>query len=403
MSPAARYLLAWTMSTLTLLTAVASINLLVDPYDLFRLVTREGFNRVKSNAGQRTLIFKRTNVERMRPNALILGNSRAEIGFDPDSPAWPAAMRPVFNLALPGTGPQSALEEFRRVRDIHAPRLVLVGLDFLDFRVDPSVRFVPAPSTRQEDTPLQTIRNRTSALLTIDALGDSLGTLKAQRDPYSTALTEAGFNPMRDYVGIARSEGYYAIFRQRNQENAKNYVRGWKSIYLDDGRTSSAFDALGKIIAAAHDRNIAVRLVIYPYHANTLVLFHQTGLWPAFEAWKRELVNLVENAPTGADVEVWDFSGFAPYSDEAVPAPGDKTSEVRWYWEAGHFKKSLGDRLLARIFGSSGDDPQWGRRLTPQDVDEHIRRMRVARDEYERAHPIEVAELGAMVTAASAR
>jgi hypothetical protein len=400
MSPAVRYLLAWTSSTLVLIVGVATINLLVDPYDLFRVVNLEGFNRIKSHAGQRNLTFKRKNVERMRPNALILGNSRAEIGFDPDSPAWPAGMRPVFNLSLPGTGPQSALDEFRRVQDINAVRLVLVGMDFLDFRIDPSARFGYAPSLPQPDNPLQGIRNDMSSLLTIAALVDSFGTLKAQRDPYSASLTEAGFNPMRDYVGIARSEGYYAMFRQRNQENAKNYARGWKSIFQGDGRPSPEFDAVAQIIAAALDRKTEVRLVIYPYHANTLVLFHQAGLWPAFEAWKRELVKLLEKVPAGADVELWDFSGFLPYADEKVPRPGDKTSEMRWYWEAGHFKKTLGDMLLARIFDAGGETEHWGTRLTPQNSEEHLRQLLAARDDYERAHPAELAELAMLLAAA---
>ena len=399
MSPAARYLLAWISATLVLLGTVAAFNLLVDPYDLFRVVEREGFNRVKSHAGQRTALFKRKNVERMRPNALVLGNSRAEIGFDPDSPAWPAALRPVFNLALPGTGPHSALDEFRRALDISAPRIVLVGLDFLDFRVDPSSRNGFAPSPLRPDDPLQGFRDRTSVLLTIDALVDSFGTLKAQRDPYAASLTEAGFNPMRDYVGIAHREGYYAMFRQRNQENAKNYVRGWKSIYLADGRVAPALDAVGQIISVASHQQIAVRLVIYPYHAHTLVLLHGAGLWPAFDAWKRELVKLVENAPTGTDVELWDFSSFLPYADERVPGPGDTTSELRWYWEAGHFKKSLGDVLLARLFDPRGTDPQWGRQLTPQNVEQHLGQLGAARDDYERAHSAELAELAAFIAA----
>jgi hypothetical protein len=403
MAPPIRYLSAWISATLGLLAAVAAFNLLVDPYDLFRVVDRDGFNRIKSHAGQRAPMFKRKNVERIRPNTLILGNSRAEIGFDPDSPAWPAALRPVFNLALPGTGPQAALDEFRRAQDVGAPRLVLLGLDFLDFRVDPSSRLGLAPSPLPPDDPLQALRDRTSALLTIDALVDSLGTLKAQRDPYPASLTDAGFNPMRDYVGIARREGYHAMFRQRNQENAKSYVRGWKSIYLSDGRLAPAFAAVEQIIAAAGERRTAVRLVIYPYHAQTLVLFHQAGLWPAFEAWKRELVKLVARAPAGSDVELWDFSSFSPYADESVPGAGDTVSELRWYWEAGHFKKSLGDILLARLFDARGTDTRWGRRLTPQDIEEHLGELRLARDDYERAHSAVLAELSALTAAAIQR
>ena len=114
------------------------------------------------------------------------------------------------------------------------PKLVLVGLDFLDFRVDPESR-TNFDSTR--DRSFGRFRERVSALLTIGALADSLATLKAQYDPYPTSLTEAGFNPMRDYVGIARREGYYAMFRQRDLENANAYVRGSKDVYLARRKT----------------------------------------------------------------------------------------------------------------------------------------------------------------------
>jgi len=385
------------MSTVALLAAVALINLVVDPYGIFRIVDLDGFNRIKSQAGQRAEIFKRRGLERMRPNAVILGNSRAEIGFDPDSPAWPDSARPVFNLALPGTGADAALDQLTRALSIASPRLILVALDFLDFRSD-AVTHDEAKSTHNE--PMQWLRERASALLTLSALADSMATVIAQRRPYPASLTDSGFNPMRDYVGIARSEGYYAMFRQRDEENAKTYVRGPKTIYRLDGRPSAEFRAVDRIIAIAGERGITVRFVIYPYHAHTLILFHQTGLWPAFEDWKRELVKRVEAAPAVADVQLWDFSGFSPYADEAVPQPGDTRSDMRWYWEAGHFKKSLGDALLGRLFTSEARPIGWGRRLTGNDLEAQLVHQRLSRDEYETSHAREAGELAELVTAA---
>ena len=403
MSAISRYLRAWTLATLLLLAAVAAINLLVDPYDIFRAVDADGFNRIKSQASQRTQLFKRTNVERMRPNALILGNSRAEVGFDPDSRAWPDAARPVFNLAAPGSGPMDALAEFQRVETFGDPKLLLVGVDFVDFRTDSSKRSDPAPASAPPESRWKIVRDRLSALLTTDALIDSLSTIKAQRDSNSPRLTTAGFNPMRDYVVIAGREGYYSMFRQRNQENARNYARGYKSIYRADGRPAPEFDAIARLLSAAHKRNVAVRLIIYPYHAQTLVLFHQAGLWDAFEDWKLELVKVVQSAPAGADVELWDFSGFAPYADERVPAPEDTASKLRWYWEAGHFKSALGDLALARIFDKRADDDPWGRRLSPSTIAAQLAELRAARDDYERAHPAEVADLATLVSGAARR
>jgi hypothetical protein len=248
---------------------------------------------------------------------------------------------------------------------------------------------------------LEWLRERIYALFTLKALADSLATLKAQHEPYPTSLRDDGFNPMRDYIGIARKEGYGTMFRQRNQENANAYARGSKTIYLPDGRPASEFHAFEKIIDMARSAGIGVRFVIYPVHAHTLVLFHQSGLWPAFEAWKRELVMRVDGAPSGTNIELWDFSGFSPYADENVPPPGDTKSEMRWYWEAGHFKKSLGDAMLTQIFDLQASQREWGRRLTASNLEEHLRRQREARDEYESVHSREVFELAGLAAAAS--
>lgn len=397
---AREYLWAWLWWTVLLLGSVVAVNIVIDPYGLFRVVDVPGVNRVKSQASERGSLFKHVSLERMHPRGLILGNSRAEIGFDPESPAWPLWARPAFNLALPGAGMAAVTGDFARALRGTTPKLVVVGLDFLDFRVDPSSDDsfnVPAPGA----DPSVDLRGRVSALLTMNALADSLATVKAQHEPYPTSLTEAGFNPKLDYVGIARREGYYALFRQREQENALAYVRGAKSIYQSGGRPAPAFDAVENIIAIAREHSITLRFVIYPYHAHTLVLFHLTGLWPAYEDWKRELAGRIEAARGTLDVELWDFTGFSPYADERVPPPGDTRTELRWYWEAGHFKKSLGDLLLADIF--DGEGKRWGSRLTKAGLQAHLQKQREARDDYERSRPDDLDELRRLVLAAAER
>ena len=396
MRPAARYLWAWVMSTAALLIAIFAVNLVVDPYGLFRIVDVPGLNRIKSQAGERAALFKRAGVERMRPAGLVLGNSRAEIGFDPESPAWPESARPVFNLALPGAGIAAVADELAEALRSTSPRLVVVGLDFLDFRVDPSSdeSFTAQPANADSTRGL---RDRATALLTLNALADSLATIRAQHQPYATSLTDTGFNPKRDYIGVSRREGYYAMFRQRDQENARAYVRGPKSVFQAGKRPAPAFDAVDNIIALARARGVALRLVLYPYHVHTLMLFQLTGLWPAYEDWKRELVGRVDAARGTMDVELWDFTGFSPYTDEQVPRPGDTRTELQWYWEAGHFKKSLGDLLLANMFDKRNNQEQWGRQLTGRNLDELLRQQREAREDYVRSHPDDVTALETLV------
>jgi len=66
---------------------------------------------------------------------------------------------------------------------------------------------------------------------------------------------------------------------------------------------------------------------------------------------------------------LWDFSGCHSVTIEDVPASGDLRSEMRWYWEAGHFKKELGDLVLDKVLDHP--DPQrkvpagFGTLLTP--------------------------------------
>jgi len=398
--PVAReYLWIWFWWTVVLLGSVAAINVLIDPYGLFRVVDVPGLNRLKSQASERGPLFKHANVTRVQPKTLILGNSRAEIGFDPDSLAWPDAARPVFNLALPGAGVGAVAGDFARALRGTNPELAVVGLDFVDFRVDPkagdSFRLAQGAGDRWRD-----LLDRSSAVLTLTAFADSLATVRAQHEPLSTGLTDAGFNPKHDYTAIARREGYFALFRQRDQENALNYSRGPKSVFQRDGRASPGFDAVDSIIAQARARGIALRFVIYPYHAHTLVLFHLAGLWPAYEDWKRELVRRVDAARETADVELWDFTAFSPYADERIPSPGDTRSELAWYWEAGHFKKALGDIVLARMFGAQGT---LGSRLAADMLETHLADQAAARLAYETTHREDVADLATLVARAPGR
>jgi hypothetical protein len=52
----------------------------------------------------------------------------------------------------------------------------------------------------------------------------------------------------------------------------------------------TGFAVVDYIISLARKRSNAPRFVFYRYHTHTVVLFELTGLWPAYEEWKREIV-----------------------------------------------------------------------------------------------------------------
>lgn len=369
-----RYLSTWFLATALLLLAIVAINLAVDPYGIFRLVDQPGFNSVKPTAASHGAMSKAYQVLRVQPKTLILGNSRAEVGLDPNHPAWPQSARPVYNAALPGTGTATSLRYLQHVLAAAAgdpakqPALVLWGVDFMDFLTDPtkptlartvntdnaeSMRLLTAAATIRMR---QQMRDYAESTLTLGVLVDSLTTLANQRNPYAVDLTPQGFNPMHDYLKITADEGYWAVFRQKDLMYDKSFARFPKGIFDASGNTSRHWQDLQDIMRLCRQHGIELRLFTYPYHAHMLDTFAKTGQTHGFELWKSTLAKTLTDeavASVKPAFVLWDFSTLNAITDEAVPPKGDRKSSMRWYWEAGHFKRELGGLMLEQMLGQA--------------------------------------------------
>jgi hypothetical protein len=387
----AAYLRLWLPLILLLLILAAIFNYLMDPYGLYR-PQAEGM--WKPHAGSQGELVKPYQAIRQPLGTLILGNSRAEVGFDPDDSAWQKAARPVFNMGIPGKGPRTARRLFEHVLAQHPPGLLVLGVDFLDFPIAPQARpeAEPALGARLLTGPagqanprrwIQVWHDRAATLLSLDALTHSLDTWRQRGRPGVPHLTQSGFNPMHDYQRMAAAEGYHNLFRQRDREYLRTLARKPRNLFLAGSRTSPGFEDIQAILQQARARRIPVQLVIYPYHARLLESLQIQGLWPLFEEWKRELARLASNQ--GDSVQLWDFSGYHVYATEPVPVAGDRASEVRWYWESGHFKSSLGHLMLERMRGNG--DPALGHQITPANLEQHLSMIRQEGAAYRSAQP----------------
>lgn len=403
-----RYLSLWMAITGVFLAGVAAVNAVVDPYGVVRLVDKPGFNQIKPAAGAHGAVSKAYQMLRVRPRTLLLGNSRAEVGLDPAHPALSA--RPVYNAALPGTGTQTSLRYLQHLlaeTSAHPqapPMVVIWGIDFMDFLTDPELQD-PVPLPKAEEDRLrkpgtadharwqQQTRDYLTATLTLSALLDTALTLASQQDVYAAHVDPMGFNPMRDYLPISAAEGYWSLFRQRDYENVKAYMRRPNRIFDASGATSSALNDLRELVRLCRQHGIALHLYTYPYHAHLLEIIRLTGHWSALEDWKRTLAQLLldEAQSSGRPAfELWDFSTFNTFTTEPVPLQGDRTSRMRWYWEAGHFKSELGNLMLDRMVGESQSSADMGVRLSPANVQAHIEEQRALGAQYRVANPGDV-------------
>lgn len=350
-SDSAQFLRWFASSVLAGVTLVVALVSLVDPYDQYRLVVSPGFNLIKPALTRYQNEIKLTRVVEVQPDVLILGNSRAEIGFDPDAPVFTRQNMSAYNLAVPGTGIANALAQVEYLHSVgFMPKIIVLSLEFLDFMEASQQNANPGPPAHLNDNshPVTGWFWRFDSLLSLAAVSDAIHTLFIQRNDEAETITSRGFNPLKQYRPITRDKGYYRLFQQRAQENTEIYLKK-----AQGSLTIADFASLNSILNRAAESGSEVKLIIYPYHAQILVLFEETGLWPAFQEWKsllvREIAAVRQQHPS-ARFTLFDFSGYGPYNCEKIPGKGDRQTATHWYWEAGHFKKELGDIVLESVF-----------------------------------------------------
>lgn len=388
MRTSGRFLGVVALTFAALCAAVIVLNVVVDPFYIFGSPANT-WNRLKPAALEHGAPTKTSLLGRVRPRTLLLGNSRVEVGFDPASAEWPSEMRPVFNGGLAGYTLSTSAELLDDALTAPGSDLkhVLVGVDLFDFlEADPSSpAWNPVDAAANQDQArtgsdssaalwafVTRMREALDATLTLDALVGSVTTVLAQNTPSATMLPN-GFDPKTDYGVYVRQHGFRDLFDQKQTQLDARFARYPHPEYADPYRTSS-FRSLRKIITVARVHDLDLTLVIYPYHAWLMDLVRKHGIWDASEAWKRALVRVVAETAPSIRVRVVDFSGYNAVTQEHVPAPGDVRTDVHWYWEPGHFRSALGDRMIARLYG--GGDRGFGRDLTPLTVDAVISSIR---------------------------
>ncbi len=329
------------------IAAVLAFVVLVDPYGLYGVFTKPGFNSVKPGLTRYQEDIKVAHAKAMQPEVVIVGNSRAEIGFDPQTVSRLAGGRPAYNLAVPGVAIGASVRQLEALQQAGVkPRTVILGIEFLDF-VAQRKHTAPGAEALARASGWYPLLWRFDTLFSLQTLADAIETLRIQRDSEAATISPQGFNPLLEYNGHVRNEGHFRIFDQRAREYAKVYLQR-----LKPGLRDERLAELDQMLKISGEGGADLRLVIYPYHAQILALFERAGLAPAFDQWKDAVLAHVADARRAypaARFTVIDFSGYHAFSCEPIPEPGDMRSRTRWYWEAGHFKKELGDVMLSQI------------------------------------------------------
>jgi hypothetical protein len=405
-----RFLAVWLAAVVGLLALVAGLNVAVDPYGILGAPRVTGVNADKVAGADWPRLSKPYLVEAAKPTTLLLGSSVIDVGMNPESAAWPDADRPVFNFAIDGGGPAVQLAALRHAFARTAPKLVLIGLAFEDAMqfpggatqaaagIDPEWTFTPRLRVADDGQPNPGYRQATLAdlafaTISLNALRDSVSTLLRQRDPLDTHQTRFGFNSGGKFMRWARNEGQYGLVLAKDEEKAPQLVR-WAR------RPALEVAPVGEMVrfALAHGARVIVYFV--PAYADELELYRQIGIVGRVQAWKAAVAETVEQAAGDADVPVWDFAGFSPYTTEALPLPHETGRQMRWIWESIHFRPELGDLMIRRMVG--GDGPaDLGTQVTTATLPADDARFDAAQSAWVATHPADVARIAGVVDAAA--
>lgn len=295
-----RFLLSVLIAFIGTAGIVGGVNYLVDPYGFFSSTRIDGFNSLKPKAGQRTQVVKPYQVMRVKPRTLIVGNSRPEMGIDPQSVCWGQADLPAYNLGLPGADMHMQVRFVQHALSSGGIQRILMAIDFIDFLKDKEgpkdISAWPEQALGYESRlrvdrfekpnlvySVRRVGDYLMGLFSLTGFTDSIVTLVSQGDPNASTRRPDGFNPARDYLDIIETEGQAVLFNQKNPEIVSSLSRSKLGIFQGGTRWSTSFESLRRLLRSARSADVQMILFINPYHADYLTAIDSTGRWDEFE------------------------------------------------------------------------------------------------------------------------
>jgi hypothetical protein len=402
----ARYVGIWAGTLVLMIGAIVALNVAVDPYAVIGTPRIPGLTAQKPAAADWPRVTKAYMVQRAHPTTLIIGNSSADVGFNPESPAWPQSARPVFNLAIDGGLPATHLRYLQHALSVTHPAHVMIAVNFLESMVLPSHQLSAATQSQFDFEPRMKVRADGSpnpdyarghfadlvfATLSFTALSDSINTLMHQNDPNATYETAFGWNDGGKFHRWARDDGFDNLVMNKDRAQIPVFLNWRQSKIVQT-------DEVAQMVSLARRHGADVTIMILPNHFHEMEMVRQLGLDADYDAWKTAIVKGVTAAAPDGGATIWDFSGYGSYTTETVPGPGDHTHRLRWFWEPVHFQADLGTLMIARAQGAT-EPADFGVRLTAAGLPRDIAAFHAGEVAWVAAHPAEVARIAALLKA----
>ncbi|MDH3286796.1 MAG: hypothetical protein OEP48_03590 [Betaproteobacteria bacterium] len=357
---------------------VGLLNRVVDPFWYYRDVAIEGFNAVKTKFRRFERHVKPAILARERPEAVTLGSSLTEVGFDPLNPAFTDHGRLTgFNFAVAAAQWQ-IIQCYFKYAIGHAPikRAVVevrpMDLADADCAVPEAALDIATPA---------------QLLFSTRALKASIETIQGQGKERPSHTREGQYFYARYDPGVeSRFREILGRRLKKGQCDLAALRQGVSAALLpmkDGPMRQLDLSGLRKVVRIARAKGIELRLVVHPRHAYD---YEMDALCPAaIDQWDvlRQMASVVHEASGGDDrIQLWAFVGYDTITGEPVSA------NMKLWQDPLHLNFEIGDIMLNAMFGRpSPGSPNIGRRVFPENVDAIRRDFLEGRESFIKANP----------------
>jgi hypothetical protein len=291
------------------LIGVVGINAAVDPFGMvhsWRSPTK-GDLRLCSYELRRTV--KAMQIENSEWDGLVIGSSREELSLDPSLDLFPA--KRVYNAALPSVSAKEYSSILRYAAARRDLKYILVDLD--------PITFGRLKNDKAGDWHKSPLAGRSVKNVLAEYLFNPF--------TFGDALRWAVM-PTKDSDRVCRPNGSRLLQEETDITEVKRRfeIVTEKLFSAHDGRLSSFANieqALGQFqttLAAIAKPGMTIDLMIPPNHAIFNEYIHTIGWHENFVRFRRVALQMTEalRLKTGADISLWDFSGYTAMNTETV-------------------------------------------------------------------------------------
>ena len=364
-----QYVIRFLCGSLFLLALTGLFNRIVDPFWYFRDIEIKGFNAVKFEFRKYERHVKPSLLVRDQPEAIILGSSFAEIGFDPLNDFFTDDGRlKGMNFALAGAPWAMVLCNYEFAATHAAIKRALIG-----FHPDN----MPQADCEKDFAKLGQI-NMGELLLSMPSLRSSIDTIRNQNTAKPSHTRDGQFFFMRDETGVNIRFGEDFVRRKKQKPQC---VKSSDNPFNPATGSTLDLSGLSRMIKTATEHNIELVLVAYPQHAFSLELDNQCGDQDLHWKALKQIATLIEAEAKPDQVRVWQFYGYNDITTEPIGITAK-------YWQDSlHFNFEMGNRMLAEMFGKNPDVPKLNRAVSTKTIESDFRTYLLRRYEYLQEHP----------------